>query len=156
MRTDARPLAVLVERFEGPAALVLREVDILEPGAGELLIEVHAAGVNYPDLLVSHGTYQDLYPLPFVIGKEGAGVVRALGPNPCGFALGDRVAFQVDAGAFSEQVIVPANQCYPVPPEWASQHWSWGAHSVLVSSQASTTHPRRSSFARMARNLWST
>jgi NADPH2:quinone reductase len=117
MRTDARPLAVLVERFEGPAALVLREVDILEPGAGELLIEVHAAGVNYPDLLVSHGTYQDLYPLPFVIGKEGAGVVRALGPNPCRFALGDRVAFQVDAGAFSEQVIVPANQCYPVPPD---------------------------------------
>jgi NADPH2:quinone reductase len=108
-------LAVFVERFDGPNAVVLREVQTRLPAYGELLIEVHAVGVNYPDLLVSRGKYQDLYPLPFVIGKEGAGIVKAIGPGTTRLAIGDRVAFQVDAGAFCERVNVAANQCYPIP-----------------------------------------
>jgi NADPH2:quinone reductase len=110
-----RTRAVFVERFDGPSALVLREVDIREPEAHEVLIEVHAGGVNFPDLLVSRGAYQDLYPLPYVIGKEGAGVVRAVGAHVDALAPGDPVAFQMDTGCFSELVVVPAVQCYPVP-----------------------------------------
>ena len=110
-----RSLAVVVERFEGPEALAWREVEVPAPRPSEVLVEVHAAGVNYPDLLVSRGTYQDLYPLPFVIGKEGAGIIRAVGSGVSGLSVGDRVAFQIDAGAFGEIVLVPAKQCYPVP-----------------------------------------
>jgi len=110
-----RSLAVVVERFDGPGALKWREIEVAAPGPSEVLIEVHAAGVNFPDLLVSHGTYQTLYPLPFVIGKEGAGIVRAVGADVDSVSVGDAVAFQIDAGAFAENVLVPANQCYPVP-----------------------------------------
>ena len=52
----------------------------LSPGPGEVLIDVHAAAVNYPDLLVISGRYQILPPLPFTPGKDAAGVVRAIGP----------------------------------------------------------------------------
>lgn len=112
-----RPLAVFVERFDGPSALVVRETELRQPREGEVAITVHAGGVNFPDLLVSHGKYQDLYPLPFIIGKEGAGVVSQVDPGVTSLKVGDRVGFHLDAGAFCEQVIVPAEFCFPVPDE---------------------------------------
>ncbi|WP_374448061.1 NADPH:quinone oxidoreductase family protein [Stella sp.] len=107
--------AMLVERFGRPEDLVLRDLPDPEPGPGEVLVETHAIGLNYPDLLVIGGTYQILPPLPFAPGKELAGVVRAVGAGVAGFRPGQRVAAQLESGAFAELVRVPAALCYPVP-----------------------------------------
>ena len=107
--------ALFVERFGAPADLALKEVATPRPGRGEVLVEVHAIGLNYPDLMVIAGTYHNLHPLPFVPGKELAGIVRAVGQGVEGLQPGERVAAQLEAGAFAEDVIVPAAQCYPVP-----------------------------------------
>ncbi|MCC7272974.1 MAG: alcohol dehydrogenase catalytic domain-containing protein, partial [Alphaproteobacteria bacterium] len=107
--------ALVVERFGEPKDLVLRDWPEPVAGPGEVLVEVHAMGLNFPDLLVIAGTYQNLPPLPFVPGKEAAGVVRAIGTGVTAFAPGDRVAAQLEAGAFAEVVAVPAVHCYRLP-----------------------------------------
>ncbi|MGE0717697.1 MAG: NADPH:quinone oxidoreductase family protein [Alphaproteobacteria bacterium] len=107
--------ALVVERFGRPEDLVLRDLPDPVPGPGEVLVEVHAMGLNYPDLLVVAGTYQNLPPLPFVPGKEAAGIVRAVGPGVTALAPGDRVAAQLEAGAFAEAIVVPAVHCYRLP-----------------------------------------
>ncbi|BBK38532.1 oxidoreductase [Allostella sp. ATCC 35155] len=112
--------ALLVEAFGQPEGMVLRDLPDPEPGPGEVLVETHAIGLNYPDLLVISGTYQILPPLPFAPGKELAGVVRAVGPGVDGFRPGDRVAAQLESGAFAELVRVPAAVCYPVPAALAT------------------------------------
>ena len=108
--------ALFIDRFGLPEELILRDVTPPVPGAGEVLIEVHAIGVNYPDLLVVAGKYQDLFPLPFVPGKEGAGIVIEIGEAVTNVRIGDRISFEIEAGAYAEQVVVAANHCYPVPP----------------------------------------
>ncbi len=108
--------AVFVERFGRPEELKLREVPSPHPGPGQVLVEAHAMGVNYPDLMVIAGTYHNLHPLPFVPGKELAGIVRAVGEGVEGLRPGERVAAQLEVGAFAEEVLVPAVQCYPIPP----------------------------------------
>jgi NADPH:quinone reductase len=98
---------VVVESLEGPDAVVLRDVPApagAHPGAagGErLLIEVHCAGVSFPDLLQSRGEYQLSVPTPFVTGGEAAGIVREADPAS-GFQPGDRVAGVVHYGAMAE------------------------------------------------------
>ncbi len=109
--------AVLVEEFGPPEKLAIRDVPEPRLGPGEALVEVLAAGVNFPDLLVAAGTYQTLNPLPFVPGKEGAGIVRALGPDVVGLRVGERVSFEVEAGAFAEFVAVQAAHCFPIPDD---------------------------------------
>lgn len=84
------------------------------PGPGQLLIEVKAAAVNFPDLLTVQGKYQVRPELPFVPGGEGAGVVRSVGPGVTGFAPGDRVAFNT-RGAFAELAVAPAGSCGRIP-----------------------------------------
>jgi NADPH:quinone reductase len=85
------------------------------PGPGEALIEVHAAGLNYPDILVIEGKYQILPPRPFVPGKELAGVVRAVGDGVTTCKPGDRVMAWVEHGAFAELAVVPESQCFVMP-----------------------------------------
>ncbi len=109
--------ALLVEKFGRPEDMVLRTVADPVAGAGEVLVETHAVGLNYPDLLVIAGTYQTLPPLPFAPGKELAGVVRAVGPGVAGLAVGDRVAAQLESGAFAELVAIPAEHCCPIPAD---------------------------------------
>jgi NADPH2:quinone reductase len=107
--------AVLVEKFGEPAHLVVAERDDPTPGPGEVLVEVKAAGVNFPDLLVVGGKYQNLPPLPFVPGKELAGVVTEVGEGVTAPMRGDRVSVQVEHGAFAEKVVVPAVNAVAVP-----------------------------------------
>ena len=107
--------ALLVERFGRPEEMVLRTLPDPVPAAGEVLVETHAIGLNFPDLLVIGGTYQTLPPLPFAPGKELAGVVVATGEGVTAFRPGDRVAAQVESGAFAERIAIPAEHCYPVP-----------------------------------------
>nr|WP_240334377.1 NADPH:quinone oxidoreductase family protein [Sphingobium estronivorans] len=84
-------------------------------GPGEVVIDVVAAGVNYPDVLIVQGKYQTKPPLPFVPGSEAAGYIAAIGEGVEGFAIGDRVIAFTGSGAFAEQVKAPATQVWTVP-----------------------------------------
>jgi NADPH:quinone reductase len=86
------------------------------PAPGEVLVSVHAAPVNFVDLLVITGAYQFLPPLPFVPGKGPAGIIAACGPGVEGFAVGDRVLAMAEQGGYAQQVAVKATQCYCLPP----------------------------------------
>ena len=108
--------AVRIHELTGPAGLRVDEVEAPRTGAGEVLIDVKAAGVNFPDVLLSHGKYQFKPPLPFVPGGEVAGVVAAVGAGVSGFAPGDRVAAFMIHGAFAEQVVVPQESVVALPP----------------------------------------
>jgi NADPH:quinone reductase len=108
--------AIVVNEFGPPEGLGIGEVAEPMPGADEVLVTVHAAPVNYVDLLVIGGTYQFLPPLPFIPGKGPAGVVTALGRGVTSLRVGDRVLAMAEQGGYAEAVTVPANQCYRLPP----------------------------------------
>jgi NADPH2:quinone reductase len=99
--------AVRVHELTGPTALRVDEVAAPEARAGQVLIDVHAAGVNFPDVLMSYGKYQFKPSPPFSPGGEAAGVVRAVGPGVTSVQVGDRVATTLLYGAFAEQVVAP-------------------------------------------------
>lgn len=109
--------AVLVERHGSPDGVVVADVPTPEPKAGQILIEAKACGVNYPDLLVVSGRYQNLPPRPFTPGKELAGVVAKLGPGVAKFREGDRVMAQLEHGAWAEAVVSPAATAFKLPDE---------------------------------------
>ena len=96
-------------------ALYLGDFPAPQAGPGEVVIDVVAAGVNYPDVLIVQGKYQTKPPLPFVPGSEASGHIAALGDEVEGFAVGDRVIAFTGSGAFARQVQVPATQVWPVP-----------------------------------------
>lgn len=107
------PTAIRVPHTGGPEVLEVSDVPARQPGEGELLVEVAAAGVNFID------TYQrsGLYPMdvPFVPGREGAGTVLASGDATDGFAAGDRVAWHDTVGSYAQRAIVPADAVVRVP-----------------------------------------
>jgi NADPH:quinone reductase-like Zn-dependent oxidoreductase len=105
--------AMRVETFGAP--LVLTELPRPEPAAGQVVIDVAVAGVNFPDLLVVDGTYQILPPLPFSPGKEVAGVVSAIGAGVSGIAVGDRVLAQIEFGGYAQVLAVPATNVVALP-----------------------------------------
>jgi NADPH:quinone reductase len=107
--------AVRIVSHGEPEALQTVDVPPPIPGPCEVLIDVHVAGVNYPDLLVVRGLYQILAPLPFSPGKEIAGVVRAVGEHVREFRPGDRVLAYVENGGYVEQIAVPEVLCYRLP-----------------------------------------
>jgi NADPH2:quinone reductase len=107
--------AVRCHELIGPSGLRVDDVPEPTAGAGELLIDVKAAGVNFPDVLITQGKYQIKPTPPFVPGGEAAGVVRAVGPGVTGFAPGDRVAATMFAGAFAERVVVPVAAAAKLP-----------------------------------------
>jgi len=107
--------AIVCRAFGPPDGLVREDWPAPVPGVGEIAIAARAIGINYPDLLVVEGRYQSLPKLPFVPGKELAGVVDSVGPGVTAFAPGDRVLAQVDAGAFAEIVTAKAAHCHKLP-----------------------------------------
>jgi len=107
--------AVRVHTHEGPAALRVDEVEEPKAGAGEVLVEVKAAGVNFPDVLLSRGKYQFKPSPPFSPGGEAAGIVKAVGAGVNDFAVGDRVATTLIYGAFAERIVVPAMATVKLP-----------------------------------------
>lgn len=106
--------AVQVVRLDGPEAVEVRDVIAPVRGTDDVLIEVKAAGLNFPDVLQSRGLYQYKPELPFTIGSEVAGVVRGA---PAGSSLqyGDRVAAFCTLGGCAEVVAVPAQFVFPLP-----------------------------------------
>lgn len=105
--------AYRVTAYDTPPELV--EVDRPAPGPGEVLIDIAACGLNFADLLMAKGKYQERPPLPFTLGMEVAGTVRALGPGTTGPAPGTRVAVTGGPGGLAEAGVFAAEKCVPLP-----------------------------------------
>jgi NADPH2:quinone reductase len=104
--------AIHISSHDGPGALEV--VDLPEPEPGAVLIDVHASGVTFPEVLQSRGRYQISPPLPFVPGSEVAGVVRSA-PEGSGFTAGDRVCAFPGLGGFAEVVATDPAQVFHLP-----------------------------------------
>ena len=107
--------AWLCENPIGVDALSWKELPTPLPGAGEVLIEIQAASLNFPDLLIVQNKYQMKPPLPFVPGSEYAGVVRALGQGVQHLQIGQTVACLSGTGGFGTHTLAPAKLCLPLP-----------------------------------------
>ena len=107
--------AILAHEWCEPEGLVMQEVARPDPGAGEVLIRVHAAALNFPDVLLISGKYQVKPPLPFSPGMEVSGTVQGLGEGVTGFKEGQRVLAQLGLGGFAEFAVAPVSNVQPVP-----------------------------------------
>jgi len=107
--------AVRVHELIGPSGLRVDEIPTPSVGAGQILIEVRASGVNFPDVLLSRGLYQFKPPPPFSPGGECAGIVREIGAGVTRVAPGDRVALTQVNGTFVEQLVVPEAAVIKLP-----------------------------------------
>ncbi|GGD88979.1 quinone oxidoreductase [Aureimonas endophytica] len=108
--------AITVHHVGGPEVLTLEDRDVPQPQAGEILVAQKAAGLNFIDVYFRTGLYK-AESLPFVLGKEGAGTVVALGEGVSSFAIGDRVAYTAGKGTYAEQVLVDAAMAVKLPDE---------------------------------------
>ncbi len=109
--------AVLCTEYGSHENLTVTEVEDPVPAAGQVLVEVHAASLNFPDLLVIRGLYQFKPEPPFVPGAETAGVVAVLGEGVEGVAVGQKVATVGVAGGFAEFRVVDAHSLIPLPDD---------------------------------------
>ena len=105
--------AVRLHTLGGPEALVVERVPVPDPGPGEALVRVEAAGINFVDVYKRAGLYQ--VPLPATLGEEGAGTVVAVGAGVTDVRAGDRVAWASVIGAYAEYAIVPAARLVALP-----------------------------------------
>lgn len=134
--------AVVVDRLMDPSEVTVRETDAPRAGAGEVEIEVRAAGCNFSDVLMLRGGYQVKPELPFVPGREAAGVVVAVGDGVTEVAPGDRVLAFTNLGAFAERVVVPVADVHPMPDAMSFEHGAAipvvypTAHAALVDRAA--------------------
>src|ERR1700684_3823079 len=125
--------AIQIKDLTGPAS-ALELVDIPEPEASHMLtpgrgvlVDVHAAGVSFPEVLQTRGEYQLKPPLPFVPGSEVGGVVRSA-PDDAPFQPGDGVAAFTALGAFAEVAVAPDFFTFPLPEQF---DFAQGASLVL-------------------------
>ncbi len=100
----------------GIDALTWTELPTPQPGAGEVLVKIHAASLNFPDLLIVQNKYQIKPALPFVPGSEYAGVVEAVGQGVSHLKIGQTVACLSGTGGFATHTLAPAALCMPLPP----------------------------------------
>ena len=106
----------------GPVdSLVWEEVESPEPQDNEVLIDIKAAALNFPDFLIVQGLYQFKPELPFAPGNEGAGIIKKTGKNVTRFKEGDRVYFMAPHGAFAEQICINEFGVFPIPNEISFQ-----------------------------------
>jgi NADPH2:quinone reductase len=107
--------AMLCKAFGPPESLVLEEVPSKPLAAGQVRIAVHAAGVNFPDVLMIQGKYQFKPPFPFAPGSEVAGEIVETSPDVTSVTRGDRVMAMVGSGGFADEAVVPATACMVLP-----------------------------------------
>ncbi|WP_147125630.1 NADPH:quinone oxidoreductase family protein [Shimia ponticola] len=105
--------ALQVVNFD--ASPELRQLEIPKAGRGQLRIRIEACGLNFADLLMMKGTYQETPEPPFTLGLEVAGVVDEIGPHASGFEIGDRVAVFGGSGGLAEYGCFPAPLCVKLP-----------------------------------------
>lgn len=99
----------------GPDTLTLDEVDVPTPGKGQVLVDVKACAINYPDTLMIRDLYQFKPERPYAPGGEIAGVIEAIGEGVEGYSVGDKVMAGIGNGGLAEKVLVPADRMFPVP-----------------------------------------
>jgi NADPH2:quinone reductase len=121
--------AVVCKQFGPPESLVLEELASPRPGAGEVVVSVRAASVNFPDVLIIQNKYQFKPPLPFSPGSELSGVVKEVGAEVRNVRPGDRVMAFTTYGAFAEEVKTEAARLVPMPP---SMDFATGAAFLLT------------------------
>ncbi len=107
--------AAVCPHYGPPEVVGIEDLPVPVPGAGEVRVRVHAAAVNFPDVLLVADKYQISVPPPFVPGSEFAGEVVALGPGGSAIAVGDRVTGTGLHGAFAEQLVAPATKLARIP-----------------------------------------
>ena len=107
--------AWLCDNPVGVDALTWKELPTPTPSAGEVLVEIHAASLNFPDLLIVQNKYQMKPALPFVPGSEYAGVVQAIGAGVTHLKVGQPVACLSGTGGFATHTLAPAALCMPLP-----------------------------------------
>lgn len=111
--------AIQIHRFGGPEVLALGDIPAPEPKAGEALVKMAYAGVNFTDIYRRSGDYAEsatyATPLPYVLGVEGSGTIAKLGPGVSGLAVGDRVAYTRNPGSYAEYSLAPVARLARVP-----------------------------------------
>jgi NADPH2:quinone reductase len=132
--------AIRVRAPGGPEVLRYEDVPEPVPGAGQVLVKIEAAGVNYIDVYQRTGQYK--VAVPFTLGQEAAGVVTAVGPGVTEAKVGDRVAYTGVVGAYAESAVVPADRVVVLPDGVGAQQ---GAAAMLQGMTAhylvTSTHP---------------
>ena len=112
--------AWLCDNPVGVDALTWAELPTPQPAAGQVLVAIQAASLNFPDLLIVQNKYQIKPPLPFVPGAEYAGVVQAVGEGVTHLSVGDSVACLSGTGGFGTHTLAPAALCLPLPPGFSA------------------------------------
>jgi len=130
--------ALLCKEFGPPESLVLEEVASPTAGAGEVVVSVKAASVNFPDVLIIQNKYQFKPPLPFSPGSELAGVVKGVGPGVTNVKPGDKVIAFTTYGAFAEEVKTEAVRLLPMP-----EGMSYAEAASFVLTYGTTDHALR-------------
>ncbi len=127
--------ALVCHEYGPPSGLKLETRQDPAPGVGEVLIDMRAAAINFPDILSIAGQYQTRSDPPFVPGFELAGVISAIGSDVEGYSVGDPVIANSHQGAFAERCIAEANACYPLPPRM-----SFAQGAAFTVTYATTYH----------------
>lgn len=109
--------AVLCKEYGPPSSLVIEEVASPEPQKGQVVVEVHSAAVNFPDVLIIENKYQFKPPLPFSPGGEVSGIVTKLGEGVTRVKVGDRVIGSCGWGGFAEEIAIDEARVTPIPDE---------------------------------------
>jgi len=121
--------ALLCREFGPIENLKVEEVPSPRPGPGEVLVEVKASALNYPDALLVQGLYQVKPPLPFSPGMELAGIVKEVGADVRGVSAGQRVIASPGRGGFAQECVVAADRVTPLP---ASMDFETGSAFLLT------------------------
>ena len=107
--------ALLSKDVGGPETLVVEQVDDPQPGTGEVLVDVAACAINFPDTLIIRDLYQFKPPRPFSPGSEISGTIAAVGDGVTQWKVGDKVLAGTGSGGLREQVVLPADRLFAVP-----------------------------------------
>jgi NADPH2:quinone reductase len=107
--------AMVSETVGGPSTLKLKELPSDPCGKNQVRVEVHAAGVNFPDTLIIEDKYQFKPPRPFAPGHEIAGVITEVGPDVSGYKKGDRVIGMIGHGGYATEAVVDHDNLLPMP-----------------------------------------
>ncbi len=128
--------AVVCKAYKTAFELFIEDVAAPRPGLGEVLIDVKAAGVNFPDSLIVQGKYQVKPELPFTPGMEAAGIVSAVGEGVRNLRVGMRVVAHPHIGAFAEKIAVSAQEVFPIPHSMGFSEASGFVHVYGTSHHA--------------------
>lgn len=109
--------AIVCKSWGLPDTLVLEELPDPIPGPGQVSIDIRAAGVNFPDVLIIQNKYQSKPALPFIPGSELAGVITGIGEGVAHHHIGDRVIAFTSQGAFAQRIVAPVQALMPMPAE---------------------------------------